>query len=176
LPRPAGPALLRRLVAADLAEFCAYRGDPEVGRYQGWSPMSPGEALEFIEQMAVAELWIPGTWVQLAIARAGGDALVGDIGLHVRADGLTAEVGVTVAPLAQGGGCGSAAVVAAIGLLFEHTGVSRVLGITDVRNLASARLLERVGMRRAETRQTVFRGEPCTEWVYAAARDGWQPP
>ncbi|MEO7244186.1 MAG: GNAT family protein, partial [Rubrivivax sp.] len=144
--------------------------------YQGWSPMAPDEALRFIEQMASAELLIPGAWVQLAIARADGGGLVGDIGLHVHADGKTAEVGVTVAPSAQGQGYGSAAVAAAISLLFDHTAVSRVVGITDRRNLPSVRLLERVGMRRAETRRTVFKGVPCTEWVYAVRRGGWPLP
>jgi RimJ/RimL family protein N-acetyltransferase len=59
---------------------------------------------------------------------------------------------------------------AAIDLIFERTNVERVLGITDARNDASIRLLQRVGMHMARTREAQHRGEPCIEHVYAVAR------
>jgi hypothetical protein len=31
--------------------------------------------------------------------------------------------------------------------------------------------MERVGMRKFDERQTVFRDEPCTEYFFAASRD-----
>ena len=170
LPRDAGIAVLRRFHAQDLAAFQEYRQDPRTGQFQGWSPMSHAQALAFIHEMAVADLFVPGAWIQLAVARAGDDALVGDIGLCVLAGGELAEIGYTITPAAQGQGYGSAAVSAAIGLVFEQTAVRKVLGITDARNTPSARLLERVGMRREESRDTVFRGERCVEWVYAVRR------
>jgi hypothetical protein len=34
------------------------------------------------------------------------------------------------------------------------------------------RLMERVGMQRTETRQTVFRGEACVEHTYIVTRAG----
>ena len=43
--------MLRRLGVGDLAAFQAYRLDPELGRYQGWSPMSPAEATDFLSAM-----------------------------------------------------------------------------------------------------------------------------
>jgi aminoglycoside 6'-N-acetyltransferase len=167
LPREAGPVLLRRLAVVDFAAFQAYRQDPVVARYQGWSPMPDAEALEFIREMAVAALFARGSWVQLAIARSADNALVGDLGLFLAEDGGHAELGFTIAPSAQRRGLGTAAVRGAIGLLFEQTPARKVLGITDARNTPSARLLERVGMTRVEQRQTVFRNEECTEWVYA---------
>ncbi len=170
LPRRAGQVVLRRLRQDDLPTFHAYRADPVVGRYQGWVPMSQAECLAFIEQMALAALFEPGAWAQIAIARADDDTLIGDVGLFVALDLATAEVGFTVSPGAQGQGYGAAAVAAAIGLLLEQTAVPRVLGITDARNAASAKLLERVGMRRIESRQVVYKGEACTEWVYALDR------
>lgn len=170
LPRKAGHVALRRLRVEDLAAFQIYRQDPDVGRYQGWSSMPESEALAFLNAMATAPLLEPGTWVQLAIARAEDDLLVGDLGLFVAEDGTFAEIGFTITPAAQGRGYGSAAVAEAIRLLFEQTRVGRVIGITDARNVPSVRLLERVGMRCVESRETVFKGEPCTEWVYAIGR------
>jgi aminoglycoside 6'-N-acetyltransferase len=170
LPRKAGHVVLRRLHVEDLAAFHAYRSDAAVGRYQGWSPMSKSEALVFITAMAAATLFEPGTWAQLAIGRAEDGSLVGDLGLLVAENSDQAEIGFTLAPAAQGRGFGSAAVAEAIRLLFEETGVPRVVAITDARNTSSVELLERVGMSRVEFRETMFRGEPCTEWVYAKWR------
>ena len=170
LPRIAQPALLRRLRVSDLAAFHAYRSDPVVCRYQAWSPMSEAGASEFIAGMEAAPLFQPGKWAQLAIARIEDDALVGDVGLFVVADCSSAEIGFTLSPAARGYGYAVAAAAASIQLLFEHTAVSRVAGITDVRNAASVRVLERVGMSRVESREVVFKGEPCVEWVYARQR------
>jgi aminoglycoside 6'-N-acetyltransferase len=162
--------LLRRLAAEDLAAFHGYRQDPAVARYQDWLPLSESEALEFINAMAAARLFVPGVWAQLAIARVADNALVGDIGLFVAENGAHAEIGFTLAPGARRRGYASTAVAAAIDLLFERTAVPRVLGITDARNDASVRLLERVGMTRIESRAAVFKGAPCIEWVYSRSR------
>ncbi len=171
LPRIARPALLRRLRASDLAAFHAYRGDPVVCRYQDWSPMSEAEACEFIAGMEAAPLYRPGAWAQIAIARIEDDALVGDVGLFVAADCSSAEIGFTLSPAARGRGYAAAAAAASIQLLFEHTAVPRVNGITDARNAASVRVLERAGMNRVESREVVFKGAPCVEWVYSRERD-----
>jgi aminoglycoside 6'-N-acetyltransferase len=163
--------LLRRLRTSDLAAFQAYRSIPELGRFQGWSPMPDAEAVAFLTEMGAAPLFAPGEWVQLGIAAHDSDQLIGDIGVFVSADGLGGELGFTLAPAAQGRGIATAAVRQALQVLFATTRVKQVLGITDSRNLASVRLLERVGFQHRESRHTVFRGEPCVEAVYVLSRD-----
>jgi aminoglycoside 6'-N-acetyltransferase len=171
LPRAFPGGLLRRMRTSDLAAFQAYRSIPELGRFQGWSPMSGTEALSFLGEMCNAQLFTAGDWVQLAIADHEDGHLIGDIGIFVSADGQTGEIGFTLAPAAQGRGIATAAVRQALQLLFDITRVKQVLGITDRRNVRSIRLLERVGFRHCESRSTVFRGEPCVEDVYALSRD-----
>jgi aminoglycoside 6'-N-acetyltransferase len=171
LPRLGNGFMLRRLTSDDLPEFQAYRHDPELGRYQGWSAMSDQEATAFLSEMNTTTLLNPGTWTQIGIADQNTRRLIGDIGVFLDQDGRYAEVGFTLARHAQGRGLASAAVREAINLIFSATNVDRVFGITDARNSASVRLLERVGMRRTETTNTVFRGEQCTEYVYALLRD-----
>jgi RimJ/RimL family protein N-acetyltransferase len=170
LPRRCRAALLRRLSVDDLAAFQAVRGDPELARYQGWSAQGDDAARAFLAGMATLPFPARGDWLQLAIADADSGALLGDIGLFVAADGDEAELGFTLARAAQGRGIATAAVEAALGLLWAHTPVRRVLGITDARNTPSIRLLERLGFRRIETRDAEFKGERCTEFVYAIAR------
>jgi aminoglycoside 6'-N-acetyltransferase len=160
---------LRRLRAGDLAAFQAYRNDPEVGRYQGWEPATDAEAAAMIARMAAAPCPTPGDWVQIAIADAATDALLGDIGLHVSESGEEAELGITLAPEAQGRGLAEAAGRALIAGLAADTGVRRLVGITDARNTPSARLLERLGMTFEAEEQAMFRGEPCVERRYALA-------
>ncbi|MBB5019817.1 RimJ/RimL family protein N-acetyltransferase [Chitinivorax tropicus] len=175
LPRTFPGGHLRRLHTTDLAAFQAYRSIPELGRYQGWSPMTTAKALEFIDEMHHAPLFAPGQWVQLGIAEPASDVLIGDIGLYLSADGSYGEIGFTLQPSAQGRGIASLAVREALDLLFTATGITRVLGITDVRNRPSIRLLERLGFELIERRDVLFRDEPCTESVYALARHSGSP-
>jgi RimJ/RimL family protein N-acetyltransferase len=171
LPREFPGGRLRRLHTRDRAAFQAYRSLPELGRYQGWSPMSDAEAHEFLDQMHRATLFTPGQWVQLGIAMRDSDELVGDIGLYLSEDGTSGEVGFTLEPSSQGRGVAALAVREALQLLFSAASVTRVLGITDERNVPSIKLLERAGFELIESRQVVFRGEPCTERVYALPRN-----
>jgi RimJ/RimL family protein N-acetyltransferase len=151
----------------------SYRSLPELGRFQGWSPRSDAEAREFLDDMHRAPLFTPGQWVQLGIAKPESDELVGDIGLHLSEDGTSGEVGFTLEPSSQGRGVATRALREALQLLFSATNVTRVLGITDKRNVPSIKLLERVGFKFIESRQVVFKGEACIEWVYALSRNEW---
>ena len=166
--------VLRRLDPQDLAAFQAYRGDVELGRYQGWSPLPEAEAQAFLAAMSEAPLLRRGEWMQLGIAEPGSPRLLGDIGLYLSDDARQAEIGFTLSRAAQGRGLATAAVRAALALLFE-SGVERVVGVTDARNAASIALLLRVGMRKCEERNVGFRGEPCVELVFAIERNGSPP-
>jgi ribosomal-protein-alanine N-acetyltransferase len=170
LPRRGDGFLLRRLSVGDLAEFQAYRRDPELGRYQGWSVLSEVDARTFLGEMNCAPLLTENNWTQIGIADHDTQRLIGDIGLFLDPDGRRAEIGFTLARPAHGRGIATAAVREAIKLIFAATNAERVVGITDARNFASVRLLERVGMRRTETKETDFRGEPCIEYVYEILR------
>lgn len=161
---------LRRLAPRDLARFQAYRHDEDVGRWQGWTPMPDDEALAFIDEMARVALFLPGEWTQLAIADDTTGALLGDVGIHVSADGAEAELGFTLAREAQGRGLASAAVREAVAMVFAQTGVQRIHAQTDARNAACIRLLERLGAPCVARIETEFRGEPCVELRYELAR------
>lgn len=160
---------LRRLNAGDLATFEAYRADPEVGRWQGWSPMGREATLAFLTDMHGAEAWAVGRWFQLAIEELASGKLVGDFGVCVDGEG-SAEIGVTLARDAQGRGLASEAIGLLVSLLFELPGVDRVRAMTDARNAASARLLARAGLRHTHTAQADFRGDACTEWTFERER------
>jgi len=177
LPMDTTRTTLRRLSTDDVAAFQAYRTDPEVGRWQGWSPMTGSEALAFLARMRRAPLFVPGEWCQVGIAlRAPVDAddegrLIGDIGLGVDpADPGLAQVGFSMHRRWQGHGLAAEAVEAACTLLFEHGGIRRIEAVTDTRNTSSMRLLERLGFRLEGTEEALFRGLPCREHHYVRTR------
>jgi RimJ/RimL family protein N-acetyltransferase len=169
-------AVVRRLQASDLTAFREYRADPELARYQGWSSMSEGEAAAFIDEMASITALIPGDWIQLGIADANTDQLLGDIGLFLSDDESAAEIGFTLSANAQGKGIATDAVRAALQLVFSTSPVQTVRAITDARNDASIRLLERLQFVFASKENTVFKGEPCTEFTYELPRERWKQP
>jgi RimJ/RimL family protein N-acetyltransferase len=172
LPRSGPGFILRRLSTADLADFQAYRRDEELGRYQGWLPTSDEDARAFLAEMSAAPFPNFGHWFQFGIAEPDQQRLIGDVGVFLDRDGTFAEIGFTLARSAQGRGVATAAVRAVIELVFECSAAQRVIGVTDARNLSSMRLMERVGMRRTETHQAVFRSEACVEHTYAVTRPG----
>lgn len=172
LPQHGPGFMLRRLSTADLADFQAYRHDEELGRYQGWLPTPDEQASAFLAEMNLAPFPNPGHWVQIGIAEPGYQRLIGDIGVFLDLDANRAEIGFTLARIAQGRGVATAAVRRVVDLIFKCSTAERVIGITDARNLPSVRLMERIGMRRTETRKAVFRGDACVEHTYAVTRAG----
>ncbi|MGB8338912.1 MAG: GNAT family N-acetyltransferase [Burkholderiales bacterium] len=171
LPRHSGRTLLRRLSISDLSQFQAYRTDPEVGRYQGWSAISSADADAFLSKMAVATLFQPDQWFQLGIADSRTNRLIGDIGVCVRSGReRIAEIGFTLAPSWQRQGLGTEAVGEAVAMIFEYARADYVIAITDTRNLPSIGLLKKVGMSLKETVESTFRGEPCTEHIFEIRR------
>jgi RimJ/RimL family protein N-acetyltransferase len=171
LPHPGDHVVLRRFTPADLAAFQAYRHDPGLGEWQGWQPLDDRDAARFLDEMASAPLFVPGQWVQLAIGHGASQALIGDIGVFLAHDAQQAEVGITLARPFHGQGLAAQALRLALRWLFAHTSVARAVAITDVRNHASIRLLERAGLQRDKTEAAIFKGEPCEEHHYTIARD-----
>ena len=161
---------LRRLQPRDLAAFQAYRAEPALGRYQGWTPLPDAEARAFLQEMEQAPLFSPGEWVQLGIATTPDDMLVGDVGVCVARDRSEAEIGYTLSTAAQGRGVATHALRRLLPLLFDVAGVAEVVAITDRRNVASIALLRRLDFRWTESVNAVFRGENCVEDFYRLSR------
>jgi len=169
-PLPSSRLRLRRLSPADLSAFQAYRGDPSVGRYQGWLPLADQAALAFLAQMAKTPLFPIGDWVQIGIADPHSNDLIGDLGYCLAAPDASAELGITLGARHQGRGLGAEAYRLAINLIFQNMPAAQVCGTADERNHACIRMLARVGMRRREIKRAVFKGESCLESTYVITR------
>ena len=166
---------LRPLTAADAPALAAYRGDPVVAAFQGWTLPYPLEhAHALVAEMAGKTLGEPG-WVQYAVALPDGP-LLGDVAL--RTHGAQGELGVTLAPAAQGHGHATEAVTALTTHAFGTLGLHRLHASIDPRNTAVARLLSRLGFRHEGTLIEAYehRGEWTDDALYGLLRREWRPP
>jgi RimJ/RimL family protein N-acetyltransferase len=170
LPCELGDTRLRLFTASDLPRFLAYRSDAGLARFQAWSPMTEPEARQFVEEMTNVGGLRRGGWIQLAIADATSNRLVGDVGMFLSDDEREAELGFTLCREAQRQGRASAAARMATRLFFRCSRALLVRGVTDARNTASIRVLERAGFEKTSERRSEFKGELCLEWVYAFPR------
>lgn len=169
--------VLRSLTPADLAAFAAYRSDPEVARYQSWdAPYSEERAALFIREMRRALPGLPGEWYQVAIERRTDGKLLGDCAFCVVGeDSRQAEIGFTLARAYHGRGYATEAVSRLLDHLFDDFRLHRVRATCDVENAPSARLMERLGMRReAHAVESLhLKGRWCSEYGYAILRREW---
>jgi len=169
--------VLRQLRRADAEAVFAYRSLPEICRYQSWEPASVDELGQFIDSLSEIGLGAPGRWFQLAITKRDDGELIGDCGTHVLAsDSSQAEVGITLAPHAQGQGLATEAVEALLGLLLGRLGLHRVIGSVDPRNAASLALMRRVGWRQEAHHVESFRfkGAWADDVIFAILDREWR--
>lgn len=137
---------LRRPVLADApALFERYTRDPEVTRYLTWRPHEDVTRTEAFLQRCAA-VWETGEAFPWVIVLRTGNEPVGMI--ELRMQGHRAEVGYVLARSHWNQGYMTEAARAIVEWALSQPEVFRVWAVCDVENIASARLLEKVGMRR----------------------------
>jgi RimJ/RimL family protein N-acetyltransferase len=165
------------LATDDISAFVAYRSDPDVARYQSWSPdYSGADARELVESQTGSEFPAAGEWMQFAIRSSSGD-LLGDVAVHVLDDQPdTYELGVTVSPAAQGRGIARAALGATIDHLVGERGAHRVILTLDERNAAMRQVCVALGLRHEGTARDAdwFKGEWTTVETWAVLGSEWR--
>ena len=169
--------ILRLFTSGDLEAVYDMQSRPEVARYLYWSPRDRrGAADSLREKLKCARIEVEGDILNLAVVRASGGPVIGDMMLHyVSAEHRQAEIGYIIHPDAQGEGLATEAARALVDLSFRELGAHRVFGQIDARNTASARVLERVGMRREAhlVENEWVKGEWTDEVIYAVLADEW---
>ncbi len=191
LPRPIiGPVLhprypiettrlhLRPLVEADFEDFYAYDSSPEVARYLYWEPRGAAESWEAFERnLRRTALEGEGDALVLAIVWRKVGKVVGHVSLGwVSSDHQSGEIGFIVNPAYQGHGLAIEAAEVMLGLGFDGLRLHRIVGRCDGRNRSSARLMERLGMRREAhlVENEYVKGEWTDELIYAMLDREWQ--
>ena len=170
--------VLRPFTRGDVDAVHAYRRREDVARYLFDVPLSREEcALAIQQRIGQVTLEAEGDKVVLAVDLATNGALIGEVSLIWRSvDARQGEVGWIFDPEYQGQGYATEAANAMLDLGFGPGDMHRISARCDVRNQASWRLMERIGMRReAHFREhAIFKSQWDEEFVYAILWREWQ--
>ncbi len=166
---------LRPLISEDAPHVFEYRSDKEANEFQGWVPESLAEVKEFIQTKIATEPDQEGTWFQLAIVETETQKLVGDAGIHFQSRDQV-ELGCTLNTAFQGQGYATEAMKSIMGFVFEELQKHRIMTSIDPRNVASIKLVERLGMRKEAhfVQSYFFKGEWTDDVVYAMLQSEWK--
>ena len=137
---------LRKPIAADAkAIFSRYAQDPEVTKYVSWrAHQKVAETREFVTSCLVSRK--AGKAFHWVIERRDNHQLLGM--MTARADDQKWELGYVLARSNWGKGYMTEAVKGVVDWAFKQPEIFRVWAVCDVDNLASARVMERAGMKR----------------------------
>jgi RimJ/RimL family protein N-acetyltransferase len=169
---------LRPFTVSDLDDAFVYLSDPAVVRYLPWPVRDLGESRRFLEQRAKkVDLVNEGDGVILAIELPTDGHVIGEVMLRwLSNEHRQGELGYVLNPRYEGHGYATEAARAALRLGFEHYGLHRIIANLDVLNTASARLVERLGMRREAhfVHNEIFKGDWGDMYVYAMLETEWK--
>ncbi|MBF6213583.1 GNAT family N-acetyltransferase [Nocardia puris] len=173
LPIKTERLVLRTHEPADAVALQRIYGQPEVARLLLDEPWTPSDA----EEKVAARLARTGLDTEehaLALVIEADSVVLGDVALWATdAERGVAEIGWVLDPAAGGRGYAAEAAGAVLRLGFRTYGLHRVTAQMDARNTASARLAERLGMRReAHLRQDWWsKGEWTDTVIYGMLAD-----
>ncbi len=168
---------LRPFQDSDEDELFALHSSADVLRYWDAPPWNERvRAEQFIA--ACRQMAADGTGVRLAVDRVSDGAFIGWCSLKGwNPDYRSASLGYCFNAAAWGHGYATEAAHVLLRWAFSTLEINRVQAETDTRNLASARVLEKLGFVREGTlrENCVVNGEVSDSWVYGLIRQDWRP-
>jgi RimJ/RimL family protein N-acetyltransferase len=152
--------------------FAAYAQDPEVTRYLTWRPHKNIEETYAILDL-ILKLWRDGEAFSYAMTLKNADSIIGMIAMHP--DDFKIGLGYVLARPHWGKGYMTEAVRTMSNWLLSQPDVYRVFAVCDVENPASARVMEKAGMKyegllRGYTIHPNISEEPRDCLMYAVVR------
>jgi RimJ/RimL family protein N-acetyltransferase len=146
---------LRPFTDGDAEAMHRIYSDPLVMRYVATGPAVDRAATERLLRDYTVHQRAHGYSFWGVVERSSG-ALIGDAGLY-RTPAGEVELGYTLAAPWWGRGYATEAAAAWLATAFETLGIAEVIALAEPANVASLRVLEKVGMRRAGERSAFGR-------------------
>jgi ribosomal-protein-alanine N-acetyltransferase len=167
---------LRPFRDADADALFALQSNAHVLRHWDSAPWTdPARAEAFIQRCR--QMADEGTGVRLAIDREPDGAFLGWCSLSRWNPGFrSAALGYCLSDTAWGHGYATEGAAAVLRWAFDSLDLHRVQAETDTRNLASARVLEKLGFVREGTlrEDVVVNGDVSDSWVFGLLRREWE--
>jgi RimJ/RimL family protein N-acetyltransferase len=168
--------LLRPVTPDDSAAFLTWRSRPEVVKYMYQAPWTPEVAASKLAAWSTGPFAQAGDVLVLAITLPESRGrVVGEVLLKWAAGVRQAELGYGLHPDVAGRGYAAEAAAAMLDVAFGTFEFHRVFARIDEANMASVRLVERLGLRREArlVENDMLDGEWSTEVVYAILDREW---
>lgn len=169
---------LRPFQASDLDSLVPYHSDPDVVRFIPWPARTPDQVRDWLEKaIHLTSFEGEGDYLTAAIIRNEDNQLIGQVNSMFRSlHNQTAEIGYVLNPKFGGLGYATEAAGALVTALFATGTFRRVTARLDVRNDASARVLDRLGFRREAhfIEDDLFKGEWTSTYEYAVLKHEWE--
>jgi RimJ/RimL family protein N-acetyltransferase len=170
--------LLRPFGESDFDALLAIESRADVARFLYNEPRSPADVREVLERrMGSTSLTGEGDTLSLAVVVRMTGEMIGDCMLHWKSrEHQLGEVGFALHPDHHGRGYATEAARALVDYGFGEVGLHRIIGRLEARNTASARVLEKLGMRREALliENEFVKGEWQSELVYAILEREWR--
>jgi ribosomal-protein-alanine N-acetyltransferase len=164
---------LRPVTLEDVEDILTFATDVEWAHYLPVpQPYTRRDAEEFVASQILLDREQTASW---GIVLDG--AVIGGINLRMDSENHACELGYSVAREYWGQGFATEAARAVIDAAFESLpDLNKVRAMADLRNVASQRVMEKVGMtREGILRQNrLFRGEHVDEVWYGLLRSEWE--
>ncbi len=171
--------LLRPFAASDFDALLAMHSRADVARWQYWDARDADAVraalASKLEEVSPAD----GDWISFATVLKASGEVIGDCSVHVvSSEHRQGEIGYIFHPDHHGHGYATEAARAQLRFAFEELGFHRVIGRLEPRNAPSARVLERIGMRREAhlVENEWVKDEWQSELVYAILEREWRAP
>ena len=169
--------LLREFVEEDWKAVQAYQSDPLYLRYYAWEQPTEAEAREFVGKFVAQQHEQPRAKFQFAIVLPEDGRLIGNCGLRVTdAAAREGDIGYELDSRFWGQGYATEAAREMLRLGFANHGLHRIGAGCVADNAASARVLEKIGMRREGhlREKAYFKGRWWDSLLYAILDHEWQ--
>ena len=166
---------LRDFLPTDFQAIHAYASDPEVTRFMFYGPRDDADTMAYLQRMLQSQVEHPRRMWELAVIRRIDDRLIG--ACDVTLDNVHAgDLGYILAREAWGQGYASEAARAMVNAGFAQLQLERIFATCAVAHGASARVLEKAGLRRRTVlhRYKEAKGRWWDMWLYDVTRADWQ--
>lgn len=169
--------VLRDFVESDWPAVLAYQSDPRYLRFSEWAERSPQDVQTFVGRFLAQQAEIPRQKYQLAVVPHAIGQLIGNVGIRMRSAGThQADIGYELDPQQWGHGYATEAARAIVRFGFDQLRLHRISAHCLAENVASAKVLEKLGMQReGRLRDSEhFKDRYWDTLHYAILDDEWQ--
>src|SRR5262245_14103170 len=170
--------VLREFTADDFAAVHAYGSDLQVTRWTVFGPNTEADTRGFLQETEASRSERSRRAFGLAITLRGGGELIGGCGLRRTDVADEAFIGYVLRQDGWGRGYATETARALLGFGFETLGLHRIFAECHPANQASARVLEKLGMRREGyfREAKLVKGQWWDVLHYAMLAAEWRPP